>query len=64
MTTIKGTVGALLGLTVAAAALVMIINNSPFGGTLNTEEVFLWSLLFLVGVFLFGWGLGKRAMAR
>lgn len=61
MTSIAGTFGVLAGMAVSAVALGMIILNSSYTGPLDVQQVFLWSLVFLLGIFLFGWGLGKRA---
>lgn len=61
MTSIAGTLGTLVGLAVSVVALGMIVANSSYVGTLEVQQVFVWSIVFLGGIFLFGWGLGKRA---
>lgn len=61
MTSITGTFGILAGVAVSVVALGMIVLNSSYAGPLDVQQVFAWSLVFLVGIFLFGWGLGKRA---
>lgn len=63
MTSIAGTLGLLVGLAVSVVALGMIVANSSYMGTLEVQQVFVWSIVFLGGIFLFGWGLGKRASA-
>lgn len=60
MATIKGLFGVLTGLGVAAGSLVMVVVNSPFVTmTPNVREVYLWTVAFLLGVFIFGWGVAK-----
>ena len=55
------TVVALFGVTVAAGALVMLVNQSGLvSGDPELAMVGVWSVAFLFGIFLFGWGLGKR----
>lgn len=61
MTSIVGTLGILAGLGLSVVALGMIVAHSSYTGSLEVQQVFLWSLVLLGGVFLFGWGLGKRA---
>ena len=52
---------ALFGLLVALAALVMLLNQSGLvSGSPNMLMVGAWTTAFLFGIFVFGWGLGKR----
>lgn len=62
MATYKGLIGMLAGLGLAITALGGVILNSPLM-TMdpNLQRVYLWTLGFLIGVFLFGWGVAKFA---
>lgn len=52
---------ALLGLGVAAASLVRLLNESGLvASDPEMSMVALWASVFLFGVFVFGWGIGKR----
>lgn len=52
---------ALFGLGVAVVSLVKLLNES--GLVANDPEMTLvaaWTVVFLFGIFVFGWGVGKR----
>lgn len=52
---------ALVGLGIATGALVMLLNQSGLvSGDPDLAMVGVWTTTFLVGIFVFGWGLGKR----
>lgn len=62
MAVLKGMLGVLTGLGVSAASLVMILLNSPFVTMEpNLRQVYFWTVGFLLGVFVFGWGVSKLA---
>lgn len=55
------TVVTVFGLLVASGALVMLVNQSGLvSGDPQLAMVGVWSVAFLFGIFVFGWGLGKR----
>lgn len=60
MATIKGMLGVITGLGVSAASVIMVLLNSPFM-TMEPDirQVYMWTLGFLLGVFIFGWGVSK-----
>lgn len=50
-----------IGLIVASGALIMLLNSSALvGGSTNFVMLVGWVVVFFVGIFLFGWGLGRR----
>lgn len=55
------TVVAVLGVTVASGALVLLGEASAMAsGSTNVEWLGAAILAFVLGIFLFGWGLGWR----
>lgn len=58
---ILSTVLSLLGLAIAIGSLLLLGHVSGFGSGSGDLELLSASIVaFLVGIFLFGWGLGKR----
>lgn len=55
------TLATLVGLAVVAAALLMLLNHSGLvDGSPDLVMVGTWVGAFLFGIFVFGWGLGRR----
>lgn len=55
------TVVATLGVAVASGALVLLAEASMMGGGSTDVQLLGAAILgFVVGIFLFGWGLGRR----
>lgn len=61
LTSTFGTVVASFGLVVAAGALIALVRVSGLGSSDANAHLLYASIgLFLFGIFVFGWGLGKR----
>lgn len=55
------TVVAMLGVAVASGALVLLGEASAMGSESTNIELLGAAILgFIIGIFLFGWGLGRR----
>lgn len=60
MSVYAGALGAFLGVLLALGSLVMVLVNSPLlGAGTSIRRVYLWALAFLLGVFVFGWSVGR-----
>lgn len=61
MTSTLGTVATIFGLAIAVGALLMLTHVSGFGNS-NPDTTLMFATVgaFLFGIFVFGWGLGKR----
>lgn len=58
---VLSTVVSLLGLTIAIGALLLLGHVSGLGGGGGDMQLLGAAIVaFLFGIFLFGWGLGKR----
>lgn len=60
MPSLIGWFGVIIGLLVATAGMIQVIQYSPLiGPVVDMESVYLWSVIFLLGTLLSGWGLAK-----
>lgn len=52
--------GTFLGVLLALGSLVMVLVHSPLlGAATSVRRVYLWAIVFLLGVFVFGWSVGR-----
>jgi hypothetical protein len=64
MSVYTGLAGGLVGVLLALGSLVMVLVNSPLvGAETSIRRVYLWALVFLLGVFVFGWSVARFASA-
>lgn len=60
MASLFGWFGTLVGIVVAALGMIMVLRYSPLVGPLSSIElVYLWAIIFIVGVLMMGWGMAK-----
>ena len=65
MTPKLATAISLVGLGIATAGLLQLLNESGLvSGAPDLTSLATWVGVFLVGIFLFGLGLGKRTSGR
>lgn len=64
MSVYTGLAGGFLGVLLALGSLIMVLVNSPLlGSGTSIRRVYLWTLAFLLCVFVFGWSAARFASA-